>query len=309
MGIQKESNKGIIRLHNNLIEAIFSLSTDAKKLLLVIWLHSDSQKSQLEIYQGEIFKKVGIDFAHLNTKHKEEIIEELMTKIVTIKEIDNPNNWQKIQLIRDTDYKNGLLKVDISPKLLPYIKEARERLFTRFNIQNIKPLTSIHAIRIYLLAKQFDDTGWREIDLEDFKKMLELGNKYYRIYDLKKYVLEVAKKQINKNTDINIDYELVKQGRKYTKIRFRISKNRKRVERNENKKLIKNGNLTELERVLNKKYKTHGVEGKDGLTWFINSIKVLNEKEAEITLTDLTNERVVRTDIDKIDETLSSLVI
>ena len=288
--LQKEQNKGIVRLHNNLIEAIFSLSVDAKKLLLAIWLHSDGKKNELEIYQGKIFDKVGIDFAHLNTKHREEIVEELMTKIITIREVENPQNWQKLQLIRDTDYKNGLLKVNISPKLLPYILEARERLFTRFNIQYIKPLTSIYAVRIYLLAKQFDDTGWREINIDEFRKMLELGNKYYRVFDLKKRVLEPAKRQINERTDINIDYELIKEGRKYTKIRLKISKNKQRVKRKENKKLIKQNKYTELETKLNTKYKNKAVKGKDGLMWYVKSIKVLNDKEAEVKITNLQKE-------------------
>jgi len=297
--LQKEQNKGIVRLHNNFVEAIFNLTADAKKLLLVIWLHSDCKKSQLEIYQGEIFEKVGIDFAHLNTKHREEIIEELMAKIVTIREINNPNNWQKLQLIRDTEYKNGLLKVDISPKLLPYIEETRERLFTRFNIQNIKPLTSIHAIRLYLIAKKFDDTGWYEKDLNEFKEMMELGNKYYRIYDLKKYVLEVAKKQINANTDINIDFELIKIGRSYKKIKLYISKNEKRIEKKETKKLIMQDKFTELEQKLNNQYRNKAITDKKGLRWFVKEIKVLNKNEVEITLTDLTNEQKI---IKKINE-------
>ena len=298
--LQKGQNREIVRLHNNLIEAIFSLSVDAKKILLVIWLHSDGKKNRLEIYQGEIFDKVGIDFAHLNTKHREEIIEELMTKIVTIRKIDNPQNWQKIQLIRDTEYQTGLLKVDISPKLLPYIEEARERLFTRLHIQNIKPLTSIYAVRLYLLAKQFDDTGWRELDVNEFRKMLELGNKYYRIFDLKKRVLEPAKRQINERTDINIDYELIKQGRKYTKIRLKIEKNPQKIEQKKNKKLANQERFKELETKLNRQYRNKAIKAKDGLNWFVNFIKVLNEKEVEIELTDLSRTQVIKVKLEQL---------
>ena len=293
---QKKGNKKeVVRLHNNFIEAIFSLSADAKKLLLVIWLHSNGSANVLEIYQGKIFEKVGIDFAHLNTKHREEIIEELMTKIITIREIDNPNNWQKIQLVRDTEYKNGLLKVDISPKLLPYIEEARERLFTRFNIQNIKPLTSIHAIRLYLIAKKYDDTGWYEKDLNEFKEMMELGDKYYRIYDLKKYVLEVAKKQINANTDLNIDYELIKRGRSFKKIRIRIEKKKE-------PKLISQNDFTELEAKLNKQLKGKAIQGNDGLMWYINKVKVLNDKEAEIEITNLSATQKIVKKINELEQ-------
>ena len=301
--LQKEQNKGIVRLHNNFVEAIFSLSVDAKKLLLAILLHINNDDGKnIEIYRKDICKEVGIDLKELNNKHREEIIEELMTKIVTIREIVNPSNWTKIQLVGKTTYKDGYLKTSIDEELMPYILEARERLFTRFNIQNIKPLTSIHAIRLYLITKKFNDTGWYEKDLNEFKEMMELGNKYYRIYDLKKYVLEVAKKQINANTDININYELIKIGRSYKKIKLKISKNKQRVEQKENKKLIKNGNFAELEVKLNNQYRNKAVKDDNGLNWWVKEIKVLNSNEVEITLTDLTNELKIVKKINELEK-------
>jgi plasmid replication initiation protein len=223
------NDKQILRVHNSFIQAIFSLSVDAKKLLLAIWLHTNGSGKNIQIYRADIMKKVGIDLKNLSKEHREKIIEELMTKIITIRDIDNPNNFTKIQLVYKTKYENGILYTNIDEDLMKYIREARDRLFTRFNIQNIKPLTSTHAIRIYLLCKEFEDTGWLKMTLDDFKKKFELEYKYKQIFDLKRRVLEVAKKQINENTDITIDYELEKQGRKYTHITFKIkSKNKKK---------------------------------------------------------------------------------
>ena len=288
MDIQKEGNKSIVRLHNNFVEAVYSLSLEAKKILLSVILHlNDSNK--IEIHRTDLMKEVGVD--PRKVKNLKDVIKELMTKIIEIRDLDNSEKWSLYQLLMATKYENGVLKTSVYPELLPYFKEAQERLFTRFNIQNIKPLTSVHAVRIYELVKQFDDTGWREIDLDDFKRMLHLENKYKFVADLRKRVLEVAKKQINANTDINIDYELIKQGRRYTKIRFTVSKNRQRVERKENKKLIESGNFTELEAKLNAQYRNKTIQDKNGLTWYVKHIKALNDKEVEITLTDLTEER------------------
>ena len=297
--LQKEQSKGIVRLHNNFVEAIYSLSVDAKKLLLSIILHIQPD-NKIQITRKEIMQEIGIDLKNLNPKHREAIIEELMTKIITIRDKDNPNNnWVKMQLLMLTKYEDGLLTTSIYPELFPYFKEAQERLFTRFNIQNIKPLTSIHAIRMYELAKQFDDTGWREISLEEFRRMMKIEDKYKQVKDLKKRVLEPAKRQINERTDINIDYELIKQGRRYTKIRLKISKNKQRVERKENKRLIENRNFAELEAKLNKQYKGKAIKGDDGLTWYVNRVKVLNEKEAEIEITNLSNTKKI---VKKIEE-------
>jgi hypothetical protein len=270
MSIYEKNSKQIVRLHNNFVEAIYSLSVDAKKLLLSIILHMNDS-NEIFIFRKDILDEVGIDLKNLNSKHREEIIEELMTKIITIREIDNQNNWVKYQLLMATKYKNGVLTTSVYPNLLPYFKEAQKRLFTRFNIQNIKPLTSIHAIRIYEFAKRFEDTGWREIDLGEFKKILHLQDKYKNAYDFKKRVLEVAKKQISKNTDIDIDYKLTKQGKSYRKIKLIIkSKNKSKFN---SKKIIAKSYLHDLKSFIdflrekwsgNMKYFFYSTDGKTG---------------------------------------------
>ena len=261
--IEKEQSKGIMRLHNNFVEAIFSLSADAKKVLLTILLHVNGSKN-IKVYRKDIADRAGIDLSKLNAKHREELIEELMTKIITIRDIENPKNWVKIQLIGKTEYKDGYLQTKIDEELMPFILEARERLFTRFNIQNIKPLTSIHAIRIYLLLKQYDDTGWRTVEVDELKRMMELEDKYSRIFDLKKWVLEVAKRQINKNTDLEIDYKLRKEGKKYKFIDFKIKQ--KEVKQYEQPALLK-VELSDIQKQL-KKLLGKKVEGKHKITAF-----------------------------------------
>ncbi len=290
-----------MRLHNNFVQAIFSLSVDAKKILLAVlsYINGNNGKN-IKIYRTDIYEKIGIDLKELNSRHREELIEELMKTIVTIRDINNSDNWVKIQLLGKTRYKSGYLETNIDEDLMPYMLEAQERLFTKFNIHYIKPLTSMHAIRIYLIAKQFADTGWYQVDIDLLKRMLEVENKYPRIYDFKKHVLEVAKKQINANTDINIDYELIKQGRKYTKIRLKISKNKQRIDRKENKKLIENGKYAELEAKLNKELKNKTLKGTNGLSWYVKSVKILNDKDAEIEITDLQNEQTITRKIDEL---------
>ncbi|SEF42455.1 Initiator Replication protein [Sphingobacterium lactis] len=50
------------------------------------------------------------------------------------------------------------------------------------------------------------------------------GNEQYsEITGFKKFVLDVAKKQINEHTDVSFDYELFKRGRSFTHIQIYVS--------------------------------------------------------------------------------------
>ena len=297
----KKDGKDIVRLPNDFVEAVYSLSVNAKKLFLSVCLHLN-EKNEIRLHISNIEREVGLKLDHLNQRHLKKLLKELMSKIIEIRDIENKNKWKLTILVKEVDYNEGIVTAEISKALLPYFKLAQERLFTRFNIQNIKPLTSIYAIRLYELVKQFDDTGWRTIELDKLRKMLKLEGKYKDNKDFRKWVLEIAKKQINASTDINIDYKLMKEGRKFTKIKLKISKNKQRVEQKENKKLIKNGNFAELEVKLNNQYRNKAVKDDNGLNWWVKEIKVLNSNEVEITLTDLTNEYKVTKKINELEK-------
>ena len=72
----------------------------------------------------------------------------------------------------------------------------------------------------------------KEYDIIELKKILGIiddkGNNFYTLpADFKKYVLEIAKKQINENTDIEFDYELIKKyrSRSFNYVKFFINVN------------------------------------------------------------------------------------
>ncbi|MGM0411333.1 MAG: hypothetical protein ACQEQF_11325, partial [Bacillota bacterium] len=53
-------------------------------------------------------------------------------------------------------------------------------------------------------------------------EFLGLVGKYKRFTNFETYVLKVAKEEINEHTDIDIDYEKIKRGRRITHIAFSI---------------------------------------------------------------------------------------
>jgi hypothetical protein len=81
---------------------------------------------------------------------------------------------------------------------------------------------------LYSLACQWRGTGGHTYSIGELKEMLGLKDpkgkekeQYSQIGELKKYVLDIAKKQINEHTDIVFDYELLKiRGRSFDTIKL-----------------------------------------------------------------------------------------
>ena len=62
------------------------------------------------------------------------------------------------------------------------------------------------------------------VNIADIKEKMGLEKKYSRFSNFKTYVLEVAKKEINKHSDLNLSYKIIKLGRSPHKIEFTVTR-------------------------------------------------------------------------------------
>lgn len=124
-------------------------------------------------------------------------------------------------------YKNqGYMDCYISPFLKPYLLQLK-REFTVYDIRNIINCKSVHSIRIYQLLKQYEKIGNRTIRLADLKLILGMDkDQYPRWTNFKARILETARKELKKYSDIYFEYETKRQGRLIDKITFTIKKQR-----------------------------------------------------------------------------------
>ena len=81
-------------------------------------------------------------------------------------------------------------------------------------------------MRIYELLKQYRKIGERVLPIAELREMLGIeAHKYQYINDFRRFVIDIAQREINSKTDIRFDYFELKQGRKITDIRFVIAAN------------------------------------------------------------------------------------
>ncbi len=122
----------------------------------------------------------------------------------------------------------GFMQIKFSEEIQPYLHQLKKH-FTTYGIEQIAQFKSIYSVRIYEysimhLNKSKKNKYYFTLLVEELKKKLELGDKYQRFCDFKTRVLERAKKEINKHSDLNITYKIVKLGRSPNKIEFTVTR-------------------------------------------------------------------------------------
>lgn len=222
----KNSEKNnIIVQHNNLIEARYRLTLQEKRI--VLWLSSQVTSFDEDFKEHHLSVK---EFADMTNTQGENlytnlqiITRRLMQRIITIRPIGEKRLIQ-VAWLGAADYKidKGIVSLSFHPHLKPFFLKLKDN-FTKINFSDVMCLQSIHSTRIYELLKQKEYVGERIIKLEDLRDICGISSeKYKQINDLQRYVLNISQREINEKTDIEISYSMIKEGRKYVAVEFKI---------------------------------------------------------------------------------------
>lgn len=144
--------------------------------------------------------------------------------------------------------------------------------FTQYYFENIARLKSSFSIRIYEFLKQYEKVGSRKIELTYLRHFLNISDdKFLKYNDFKRKVILVSQKELKEKTDIYFEFEEIKQIRKIFEIKFTIYKNNKgssedkknlKIEKEKEKELILNGELSEEQKNIKLKLTTFGMSEK-----------------------------------------------
>ena len=122
-----------------------------------------------------------------------------------------------------TNKRSGLAHVRIDEDLAPYLFDLGQR-FTQYQLYNILAMKSAFSVRLYELMKSYAHRRNITLDLDELKHLLMVEDvkSYHRFPDFRRYVLEIAQREINELTDLTIQYEPIKKGNKIVQLRFEI---------------------------------------------------------------------------------------
>lgn len=220
-----EKNK--VYQSNKLIESSHTLTLNEKRLVLCAASLIDSRKPLPKDGYVTISADAFASVFHMETRHAYEALRDAALRLYDrdIRRYSKGKIVEQMRWVFHVKYKEGMgcVEIGFSPTVLPHLTRLN-REFTGYHLKQIGNLGTFYAIRLYELMSQFHKLGDRECTLERLREMLDLGDKYPNVKDLRKYVLSPCIEEINKSTDLNITAEPKRAGRRITGFAFAIKK-------------------------------------------------------------------------------------
>jgi len=109
-------------------------------------------------------------------------------------------------------------------EMKPFLLQLKKR-FTMYYKRHALALSSIYAVRFYEIIKRYEFKGEFELTVDEIRTIFNLHDKYRRFSNLKRRVIEKARKEINKTADVTFDYEVIREGQSPVAVRFAIRPN------------------------------------------------------------------------------------
>lgn len=228
-----KSKTELVVKSNRMIEASYRLNLVEQQIILFAICRGREEQRGLSpdthvtITAADFAAQFGTNEERVYTQLKE-AAGTLYDRSVTLHDTDPETGKPRVtetRWISDKSYIDGAGRIQLTfaPKVIPFITRlGDDGGFTSYRLEKIGGMTSAHAVRIYELLVQYLAAGKRLIEIAWLKETLLLADDYPRLFDLKRRVIDVAVKQINEHSDINVSYAQRKTGRTVTHLIFDI---------------------------------------------------------------------------------------
>lgn len=222
----KKNDLKTIKKSNSLARAVYRISTSEQRLMLLAVANANGDINALK--RSTIYARDYAEMFNLTPQAAymalQEVSETLFERRFTIlDELDGNPRRRLRRWIQGVDYidDQGCITLVFSDDVLPFLIEQSKN-FSYYFLDDVKALTSIYALRLYEIL-----ISWRglpapdgkrtthKFEIHELREMLGVEpEKYTRVDNLKKRVLDVATKQINEHTNISVSWTQVKAGRR-----------------------------------------------------------------------------------------------
>jgi len=216
-GLWLTKDNRLIRMHGNMTALSYKITN------YVLWKSIQEGKiANIRVSKEEI-----TEVLKYKNKNLSQALDEESDKIIhTTIEMRTNNDtgeeeWEKIILIPYMKYANGVLSSDINPQIVPYISG----LTGNFTTNNLLEANSISygATRLREVCSSWANAGYAYYSVDEWRALLGATSPSYDVMSqFRRRILNPAVKEVNENTNLQVESVEIKQGRKVTHIKMMI---------------------------------------------------------------------------------------
>jgi plasmid replication initiation protein len=221
-----------VTLRNDLVAASHGLKTLAEQRVVkscaakLDSVRLDQGRYKITLSAAEYAETFALD---PNTAYEQlkEVSKSLLNR--TIRREEQTRRGLKVHLdhwVSGITYHEGEAWVELrfSHEATPYLVALRGN-HTTYLLKQAAGLRSIYSWRLLELLMQFKDTGWRQLDVDDFAKAMDAKESHRKNFkDLRRAIIEPAVKELIEKDGWLIEWKPIKAGRKVTALRFEFSR-------------------------------------------------------------------------------------
>jgi len=219
----KKLNPEVVTQSNDLVDAVQHLSIRAKRvfLMLVAQINPNEQNNSrgLVILVSDYQRLTG------STTHAYEDMKRGASELRKCDIFFREEDITKVRGVIDGyDYETGeaRLTAHFCKEIKPHLFNLASKGYSRSVLAELMILKSIHSVRLFESLMKWRKTGVMHISIDQFREIMNTGDKYQPFSELRKYVLEKSVREINSKSNWLVTYTLIKKGRKVTRIDFHI---------------------------------------------------------------------------------------
>jgi plasmid replication initiation protein len=192
--------------------------SDIVYALLTVITKEDEDFKDYKFTKSELERKIGVK---LDTDQLRKTARSLMSKVAELKY--DKEDWEIFSLFTYFSYKNSVITCRFDKAMKPFYLQLQQYVLA--DLRHILPIKSEYSREMYFLLKERAKFGSRTFDVEELMTHLKVPKSLLNYADFKRKVLNQAKNDINKYTDLKVDFEEIKPIRKVTGVTFTIKKN------------------------------------------------------------------------------------
>lgn len=221
--ITSERTQAVIKSNDLIQNSIYNLTVRQQKLLsyLISKIKPDDKELEFMTVRVADFCDVcGIEKDNFYNKIKD-IVNDMDAKSLWI---ETPEKSFKFRFFSEVEilHGEGTVRILLNSNLKRYLIDLSSK-FTKYELWTILNLHGKYSIRLYELFKSYAYQHEKEFEIEHLKKLL-LAEHYKDFKSFRRRVIDPSIDEINKYSDILVDYEKITSGKTVTGLRILIEK-------------------------------------------------------------------------------------